>query len=80
VGFLRRVKRSPWFSLILGIACLVMTGLDMQSGVLHYKGKHYAGNWDYYFLLVFFTLLGLGLTGSGIWGTCRPSPESDWDD
>jgi hypothetical protein len=29
---------------------------------------------------VFFTLLGRGLTGSGIWGTCRPSPESDWDD
>lgn len=76
-GFLARFKRSPIYSLILGLISLGLTGYEWSSGQVYYRGRHYAGNWDFYFLLAFFGFCGLGLTVIGIRGLFRPSQDDD---
>ena len=77
MDLLARFKRSPIYSLILGLITLVGLGIEWHGGKVYYKSEHYSGHWDFYFLLAFFGVVGLFLTVSGIWGLCRPPLEDD---
>jgi hypothetical protein len=77
MDFIARFKESPIYSLILGLFCLGALAIEWHTGALNYHGVHRAGNWDFYFLLIFFGVCGLGLTGIGIWSLIRPSLKGD---
>jgi hypothetical protein len=75
--FVERFKRSPAFSFMLGMGCLVLLGCEWSRRVLRFHGEHRAGGWDFYLLFGFFGVSAVTLTVSGFLGLVRRSGEDE---